>query len=143
MHATFVRLTGLIAVIAAVAAFALATPASAQEGPVETVKTGCKTELETHCKGVTPGQQRVLACLYAYSDKLSSQCEYALYDAAAQLERAVAVLTFLISECGDDAEKVCPNVQVGEGRIIECLDNNRAKVSNRCVVALQETGAIQ
>jgi len=140
MPSIFIRLS---AVVAVVAAFAVASPASAEQGPVETVKTGCKTELETYCKDVTPGQQRVLACLYAFGDKLSAQCEYALYDAAAQLERAVAVLSFLISECGDDAEKVCPNVEVGEGRIVQCLDQNRTKVSNRCVVALQETGAIQ
>lgn len=140
MFSIFFRLT---AVAAVVAAFAVASPAFAQEGPVETVKTGCKTELETFCKDVTPGQRRVLACLYAFGDKLSSQCEYALYDAAAQLERAVAVLSFLINECGDDAQKVCPNVQVGEGRIVQCLGENRAKVSNRCVLALQETGAIQ
>jgi len=140
MRTIFIRLTSVVAVIAA---FALASPVSAQEGPVQTVKTGCKAELESYCKDVTPGQRRVLACLYAFSDKLSSQCEYALYDAAAQLERAVAVLSFLISECGDDAEKVCPKVQVGEGRIVQCLDQNRSKVSNRCVLALQETGAIQ
>jgi hypothetical protein len=140
MHSIFVRLA---AVAAVVAAFAVASPGFAQEGPVETVKTGCKAELETFCKDVTPGQQRVLACLYAFGDKLSSQCEYALYDAAAQLERAVAVLTFLINECGDDANKVCPKVQMGEGRIVQCLDQNRSQVSNRCVLALQQTGAIE
>ena len=140
MHSIVVRLT---AVIAVVAALAVASPTFAQEGPVETVKTGCKTELETYCKNVTPGQRRVLACLYAFSDKLSPQCEYALYDAAAQLEQAIAVMTFLINECGDDANKVCPNVQLGEGRIVQCLDQNRARVSNRCVLALQQTGAIR
>lgn len=140
MHSIFVRLTAIIAVVAAVA---VASPAFAQEGPVETVKTGCKTELETYCKNVTPGQRRVLACLYAFSDKLSPQCEYALYDAAAQLEQAIAVMTFLINECGDDANKVCPNVKMGEGRIVQCLDQNRAQVSNRCVLALQQTGAIR
>jgi hypothetical protein len=45
-----------------------------------------------------------LACLYAHADKLSGQCEYALFDAAAQLERAVAALAYLVNECGDDLE---------------------------------------
>ena len=36
---------------------------------------------------MTPGQGRVLACLYAHGDKLSAKCEYALYDAAAQAGR--------------------------------------------------------
>ena len=67
--------------------------ANAQQDLVETVANGCKMELEKYCDQVTPGQGRVLACLYAYGDKLSSKCEYALYDAAVQLERAVAALS--------------------------------------------------
>ncbi len=70
--------------------FLIAMPVMAEEGLVQTVADGCKTELETYCKDVTPGDGRILACLYAHGDKLSGKCEYALYDAAAQLERAVA-----------------------------------------------------
>ena len=51
--------------------------ANAQQDLVDTVANGCKTELEKYCNQVTPGQGRVLACLYAYGDKLSSKCEYA------------------------------------------------------------------
>ena len=57
------------------------------------VKEGCKAELESYCKGVTPGEGRLLACLYAFEDKLSARCDYALYDAAMRLERAVATLS--------------------------------------------------
>jgi len=46
-----------------------------------------QTEIETYCKAVTPGEGRILACLYAYQDKLSGKCEYALYNAAVRLER--------------------------------------------------------
>ena len=38
----------------------------------------CASELQTHCAAVTPGEGRLLACLYAYGDKLSAQCELAL-----------------------------------------------------------------
>ncbi len=38
-------------------------------------------DLETYCKNVTPGEQRILACLYAHEDKLSGRCVYALYNA--------------------------------------------------------------
>jgi hypothetical protein len=71
------------------------------------VATGCEKELAAYCQGVTPGDGRILACLYAHADKLSGQCEYALYDAAAQLERAVAALAYLVNECGDDLDKHC------------------------------------
>lgn len=114
--------------------------AYAETGPIEKVLEGCKKELETYCKGVTPGEGRILACMYAYSDKLSSKCEYALYDAAAQLERAVAALTFVANECKDDLMKFCADVQVGKGRVLDCLEKNEEKISGRCKSALKDTG---
>jgi len=122
--------------------------AAQQKGPaealaqelVETVATGCEKELAAYCQDVTPGEGRILACLYAHEDKLSRQCDYALIDAAAQLERAVATLAYLANECGDDLEKHCVDVPAGEGRLLDCLDENEKKVSSRCKQALKDTG---
>jgi hypothetical protein len=113
---------------------------SAQETIIETVATGCKTELETYCKSVTPGEGRVLACLYAYQDKLSGKCEYALYNAAARLERAVAALTYVTNECEADVVANCAGVKAGEGRLLQCLEKNDAKVSQRCKDAIKDVG---
>jgi hypothetical protein len=110
------------------------------QGLVETVATGCEKELAAYCQGVTPGDGRILACLYAHADKLSGQCEYALYDAAAQLERAVAALAYLVNECGDDVDRHCADVPAGEGRLLDCLDKNEKNVSSRCKQALKDTG---
>jgi hypothetical protein len=107
---------------------------------VEGVVTGCKTELEKYCSNVTPGEARILACLYAHNDKLSGRCEYALYDAAVQLERAVAALTYVANECALDLRKHCARVQAGEGRLLECLQKNDAEVSNRCKQARKDVG---
>ena len=82
---------------------------AAEQDLIKTVADGCKVELEKYCGQVTPGQGRVLACLYAHGDKLSGQCEYALYDAAVQLERAVAALSYLANECDAD----CPHSRSG------------------------------
>ena len=112
----------------------------AQETIIETVANGCKTELETYCKTVTPGEGRMLACLYAYGDKLSGKCEYALYDAAARLERAVAALTYVAKECEADLTANCSGVKAGEGRLLQCLEKNEAKVSKRCKGAIKEVG---
>ena len=107
---------------------------------VDTVTKGCKTELDTYCKNVTPGEGRVLACLYAFSDKLSGKCEYALYDAAAQLERALTALTYLANECRDDLQKFCSDIKPGEGRLLACMDKNEKQVSSRCKQAMKDTG---
>jgi hypothetical protein len=113
---------------------------SAQESIIETVATGCKTELETYCKNVTPGEGRILACLYAYQDKLSGKCEYALYDAAVRLERSVAALSYVANECETDIAANCAGVRAGEGRLLQCLEKNEAKVSKRCKGALKDVG---
>ena len=111
-----------------------------EQSLVETVANGCKTEIDTYCKDVTPGEGRVLACLFAHSEKLSGKCEYALYDAAAQLEQAVNALAYVVNECGDDIDQFCQNVAAGEGRLLECLDKNDAKVSSRCKQAIKDVG---
>ena len=104
------------------------------------VAKGCENEITTYCKEVTPGEGRVLACLYAHEDKLSGQCEYALYDAVAQLERALTALTYVANECRDDMMNYCADIKPGEGRLLQCLDRNDAKVSKRCKQAMKDTG---
>lgn len=118
----------------------LVTNVAAQQDLVKSVTNGCKTEIETYCKQVKPGEGRILSCLYAYQDKLSGKCEYALYDAAVQLERAVAALSYVVNECGDDLEKHCSAVRAGEGRLLNCLEKNDKKVSSRCKKALRDVG---
>ena len=132
---------GMVLVFGGVASAQQKGPAEAvAQGIVDSVKKGCDKELKTYCKDVTPGEGRVLACLYAYEDKLSGQCEYALYDAAVQLQRAVEALSYAVNECRDDLTKFCSDIKPGEGRLLQCLDKNNSKVSKRCKQALKDTG---
>ena len=113
---------------------------AAQPSLANQVKDGCKTELGSFCKDVTPGEGRLLACLYAFEDKLSSRCDYALYDAASRLDHAVTALAHGATECKSDIEKHCAGVESGEGRIIECLEKHKDKVSERCKHAMKDIG---
>jgi hypothetical protein len=132
---------GMMALIVFCVLALAAGESSAQKGLVETVADGCKKELETYCKDVTQGDGRILACLYAYSDKLSAQCEYALYDVAAQLERAVAQLTYLVNECREDLKTYCAHIKPGEGRLLTCIEKQEDKISSRCKQDLRKVGA--
>ncbi len=116
------------------------SPAMAQQSLVSTVAEGCKAEIERYCANVTAGEGRVLACLYAYNDRLSGRCEYALFDAASQLQRAVSALAYAAHECTSDLEKYCADVAAGKGRLLECLQRSDAKVSGRCKQALKDVG---
>ena len=110
------------------------------ESIVNTVIEGCETELKAYCSNVVVGESRVLACLYAYRDKLSGKCEYALYGAAAQLERVVSALSYLAHECKYDLKEYCGSVAAGEGRLVECLNEKKNTISNRCNQAIKELG---
>lgn len=121
------------------ASFCLTAPAFAAESVIDSFAKGCEKELTKYCSSVTPGEGRILACMYAHKDKLSGQCEFALYDSAAQLERFIGALTYVVNECGDDLDKFCGTVEAGEGRIAKCLLDNKSKLDKRCVVAIEQT----
>jgi len=131
-----------------IALLALALPAVAAENPLakglqgalDTFSEGCRQELTTFCKDVTPGNGRIIACLYAFQDKLSPRCEYALYDSVGQLDRTLTNLSYAIGECRDDLKKHCAAIKPGEGRLLDCLNKNEAQVGIRCNAALKDTG---
>jgi len=119
------------------ALFSFAGNVSAQD-IVSAVQKGCATEIQSFCSQVTQGEGRLLACFYAHEDKLSGQCQYALYDASAQLERAVSALNYVAGQCEDDIVANCAEVQLGEGRVVECLNSNSESVSAACKQALAD-----
>lgn len=119
------------------ALLSLSGPLAAQ-GIVETVQQGCAAEIEAYCSQVSPGEGRLLACFYAHEDKLSGQCQYALYSASAQLEQAVSALDYVATQCHDDLMKHCANVQIGEGRVLECLKAHEDSVSPACTQAVND-----
>ena len=124
-----------------------ASPSSAQDataamqGPLATqVREGCSSELTRYCAEVTPGEGRLLACLYAHGDKLSGQCKSALYDAAARLERAINAVTYVASECRSELETHCADVEVGKGRVAQCLKDHASDLGPGCKQALADVG---
>ena len=114
--------------------------ANAADAMLDSVKQACHTELTTFCKGVPPGEGRTLACLYAFEDRVSDKCIYALWDAAAELEQAIVAVKFAASQCKDDLKKFCADVPLGQGRGLACLEKNETSVSQSCKDALKQTG---
>jgi len=127
------------ALLAGALLLAAASSASVQ-ALAEQVLEGCASELETHCAAVTPGEGRLLACLYANGDKLSGPCELALYDTAFRLERAISTLTYVANQCRAEIGSLCAGTQAGGGRIAQCLHDHAAELSGPCDRALAQVG---
>lgn len=118
----------------------LTSPVHAEGNPAKELAQKCSVELETFCKDVTPGKGRILACLYAYSDKLSAQCAEVVRDTYDDLRLISAAASHVNSECGEDLDKFCKDVVPGEGRILNCLEKNESHLSPKCRTALKEVG---
>jgi hypothetical protein len=121
---------------------AMVEPAPVTLQPLaEYVKQSCEAELGTYCSQVIPGQNRLLACLYANGEKLSSQCETALYQAASTLDRAISTVAYLADQCRVDIDSKCASVQRGQGRIVQCLADHKDGLSQPCTQAFSTVRA--
>ena len=113
----------------------LALNAGAQDIMAELAE-GCGPEIEQFCSGVTLGEGRLAACFYAHEDQLSNQCNYTLYEIGNQLQAAAVVLDYFVTACGNDIVNLCSNVEVGEGRIMNCLTSQSTELSVSCAAAI-------
>ena len=97
---------------------------------------GCQNDVKTFCGNVTPGDGRIMMCMMAHEDKISTKCDYALYEASRNLDRALGRIEQIADACWDDVAKMCANVPEGGGRIAGCLLQNKDKASRRCQATL-------
>ncbi len=121
------------------AGLALAGHASAQDSMLEYVVDACEADLKQYCSQVTPGEGRLLHCVAAHEDKLSGQCEYALYEAASLLQQLSAAIVYVAESCETEIETLCSDVKVGEGRILACLEANNEKIGETCRKSISDT----
>lgn len=134
-----------IPALAALAAMTLLAPyqASAQteamsrfmdrvDEVVEDVAQSCKSEGEKFCSTVTPGEGRLLMCALAHGDQLSATCTSAVFDAIAELGGTISNMQLAVEACSADIEATCGSVEPGDGRVAQCLIDNKDKVSEPC-----------
>ncbi len=103
---------------------------------VEKLQTGCGDDLTKYCSTVTKGDGRLLLCMMAHEDKISTKCDYTLYSAAHNLERALDFVEQTADACWPDIEKHCANLPEGGGRIAQCLLDKKSSVSMDCKTML-------
>ena len=127
--------------IACMALCGLGTFAWAQEDAQnlrEAVVKACENDLKTYCSQVTPGEQRLLACVYAHEDKLSDGCTYALYRASVILEQVAQAVAYVGKSCRDDIQAHCKDVKIGKGRMLSCLESHANELSGTCRTAINQ-----
>ena len=132
---------GTISISLAIVALSFTYQAQAQDSLVEHLYESCKVDIEAFCNQVTPGGGRMLHCAAAHIDKISGQCNYALYQASAALEQMAAAIAYVARQCKSDIETLCGDVKQGDGRIMMCLNENAKEVSADCTQAVKDVSS--
>ena len=97
----------------------------------EDLETGaCRAEAEKLCKDVRPGDGRMARCLKQHEASVSPACKDAMVRARQKMQA-------LREACRGDAKQYCRGVKSGHGRMLACLKQNEAKLSEGCRVAMQ------
>jgi hypothetical protein len=104
----------------------------------EKIKNGCNLDLQKFCGTVSPGEGRLMLCIMAHENKLSTKCDYTLYQASRNLERALDRVEEVADACSTDIEAKCAALSPGQTRIAECLVTNKATLTAACQGAIEK-----
>jgi len=85
----------------------------------------CKADIEKFCKDVKPGEGRIMKCLKEHDAELSEACKNRGEKMKAAMEKAQ-------DACQADIETFCKDVKPGQGRIMKCLKEHDAELSEPC-----------
>lgn len=107
------------------------------ENAAQKLRMACGDDVAKYCSTVTPGEGRILFCMIAHEDKISMKCDYALYSASRNLDRAIDFVEQAADACWPDIEKLCADVPEGGGHIAQCLISKKTSVSSDCQKILE------
>ena len=90
----------------------------------------CASDIEKFCTTVKFGGGRIAKCLKTNEAQLSAACKTRIAELKAQLMT-------IFEACEDDVEQLCPGVQPGQRRVLQCMKDHRESVSAECKDAVR------
>jgi|GEM_PF-317565 len=109
---------------------------------VKKLESTCASDIKKFCSKVTPGEGRMVYCLQAFEDQISSKCAFALEETASSILTASDALKDGVVACKAEINDMCGKVKPGEGRIATCLLENKSTVSTGCADAIAKVEAL-
>jgi hypothetical protein len=106
------------------------------------LENSCADDIKKFCSDVTPGEGRILYCMHAHEDKISTKCAYDLEEAATDVQLSADLLKDALGACRAEIAGVCGKTQPGQGRIAACLLANKSTASKDCGEVLAKIEAL-
>ena len=104
----------------------------------QSIFASCDEDLTKFCSAVTPGNGRISACLYAHEDQVSPSCDAAIRETADLIDMLFDRLRYAKEQCGADVAKLCGETEIGHGRLISCLRDQKADLSEGCLEIIEK-----
>ena len=95
---------------------------------IEAVEGACAADIAKFCGNVSRGEGRVLLCMQAHDDQLSYRCQFGLYRASRNLDRALSRVERIADACWNDIETQCKDAE----RIGQCVVDKAPSLSQAC-----------
>jgi len=120
-----------------------ALSATADEKLIARAIKSCESDITANCPHVKMGEGRIMGCLLANDDKISTNCGMALNEVTLNIEKVKAQADEVFRACEADRETFCPTAYWGEGEVVQCLLKQSRTVEGAslgCRYALEKHG---
>eukprot|EP00884_Botryococcus_braunii_P009907 jgi/Botrbrau1/18918/Bobra.177_2s0072.2 len=87
----------------------------------------CGSDAKALCADVKAGEGRIQACLRDQQAKLSWECQGELFRQEVENADNIMLSYRLMRKCMGDKKKFCPDVEPGNARVKDCLEEKRNK----------------
>lgn len=100
-------------------------------------KGECRADREKFCANVTKGDHKAMwQCMKEHENELSDACKNHIAKVREKSRETKKA-------CKADYKKLCKDVKPGEGRILKCLKENEAQLSEGCKAALNAPARVE
>ena len=102
------------------------------EAAISKIRKACAADINSFCSKVTPGEGRLALCMLAHEDKVSDVCYATVFDVADNIDLALSNISRAADACEKEIDTHCANVEIGEGRVAQCLIDKESELSSAC-----------
>lgn len=111
------------------------------DAAAQKIQSACADDVAKFCSNVTRGEGRVIHCMLAYEDQISSKCDFAVFEAQRNLQRALDRTAEVADACWSEIQRYCGDAPQGSGGVAQCLIKNKAAIKKGCRAAVNKLSA--
>lgn len=127
-----------------ICAVVFTAPAAAQTvgyaDAIRILSASCGKDINTHCKNVNIGANRIQECLVRNAEKISNKCKADYVQVYVLLETRYRAQQAVESICDRDIQTRCKLVKPGRGNVLKCMLKAERTVSKTCNQAITDAG---